>query len=62
MLTHGELLVCLDFQIGTWAGSAEENESGRSVFGEVGYCIAWVELAGLKQASGAGQAATLMAD
>jgi hypothetical protein len=62
MLAHGELLVCFDFQIGTGAGGAEENESGCSVFGIVGYCIACVEFAGFEQASGAGEAATLMAD
>jgi len=62
MLAHRELLVCLDFQIGTRTGCAQENESGCPIFGEIGYCIAGVEVAGLEQASGAGQAASLMTD
>lgn len=62
MFAHGELLVCLDFQIGTGTGGAEENESGCSIFREIGYCIACVEVAGVEQAPCAGEAAALMAD
>ena len=62
MLAHDELLVRLNFQIGTRAGGAEENESGRAVFGKVGYGIARVEVSCAQQSSCTREAATLMAD
>lgn len=62
MLAHGELLVSLNFQVGTWAGGAEENESCCAVLGIVGDGVARVELSCTQKPSGTGQAASLMTD
>jgi len=51
VLTHRELLVRLNFQIGTRTGGAEQNESGCSVLGKIGYGIACIELARIQQPS-----------
>jgi len=62
MLSHGELLVSLDFQIGTCERRAQQNKSFGAILRKVSRRVAGIESAWFQQAPGASEAASLMTD